>query len=208
MDRAHRPASGPEIFYCLWTAAQSAIWESILRILYRTGQNGSILYGLMSGLQAREVTLQLVPKPLMDAKDGLRILLAFLLPGIGLYVILRGRRLSRAFHFYLICLAAFVAVLYSYTPKMGRIGPMGLRSFDHVLSGASAAVPPLLSSFSRGSGTRSQSRAVSLHSGGISGRAAPVLDSGAPGWNGPAARCAVTRHPGPSCNSCIFVPAS
>jgi two-component system NtrC family sensor kinase len=85
--------------------------------LYRSGPNGSIQYELMSGSQTRAVTLQLAPKPLMEAKDGLRILLAFLYLIIGLFVILRGSRLSRAFHFYLICLAAFVAVLYSYTPK-------------------------------------------------------------------------------------------
>jgi two-component system NtrC family sensor kinase len=112
-------------------------------LLYRTGQNGSILYGLMSGLQAKEVTLQLVPKPLMDAKDGLRILLAFFYLAIGLYVILRGRRLSRAFHFYLICLAAFVAVLYSYTPRWG-----GLDQWVYALSILSFLVlPPLFLHF-------------------------------------------------------------
>jgi len=111
--------------------------------LYRTGQNGSILYGLMSGLQTREVALQLVPKPLMDSSDGLRIVLAFFYLGIGLYGILRGRRQSRTFHFYLICLAAFVAVLYSYTPSWG-----GLDQWVYALSIVSFLVlPPLFLHF-------------------------------------------------------------
>ena len=111
--------------------------------LYNTGQNGSILYGLMSGPNAREVALQLAPKPLMDTRDGLRILLAFLYLGIGLYVILRGQRLSRTFHFYLICLAAFVAVLYSYTPRWG-----GLDQWVYAFSILSFLVlPPLFLHF-------------------------------------------------------------
>ncbi len=107
--------------------------------LYRSGPNGSILYGLMSGSQTREVTLQLAPKPLMEARDGLRILLAFLYLSIGLFVILRGNRLSRAFHFYLICLAAFVAVLYSYTPRWG-----GLDQSVYALSVTAFLVLPAL----------------------------------------------------------------
>jgi two-component system, NtrC family, sensor kinase len=89
--------------------------------LYRIGQHGSVLYVLMSGSQMREVTLQLAPKALLGAADGLRTLLAFLYLSIGCYVILRGGRLSRAFHFYLLCLAAFVVFLYSYTPKWGGL---------------------------------------------------------------------------------------
>jgi two-component system NtrC family sensor kinase len=107
--------------------------------LYRSGPNGSIQYGLISGSQTREVTLQLASKPLMEARDWLRILLAFLYLSIGLYVILRGSRLSRAFHFYLICLAAFVAVLYSYTPKWS-----GLDQWVYALSVTAFLVLPAL----------------------------------------------------------------
>ena len=167
-------------------------------LLYRTGQNGSILYGLMSGLQAKEVTLQLVPKPLMDAKDGLRILLAFFY--LGNWVVCHPARPP------LIPCLSFLPHLpgrlcsgpIQLHAKMGRVGPMGLRAFDPVLSGASAAVPPLLPAFSRRSGTRSQSRAASLHSGWYfwacctcSGRRGSWLELGLP------RDARVAGHPGP-----------
>ena len=64
--------------------------------------------------------LILVPesKSSLTARDGLRTLLAFLYLGIGVAVAFRGGRLPRTFHFYLICLAAFVVYLFSYTPRM------------------------------------------------------------------------------------------
>ncbi len=89
--------------------------------LDRIGVHGSAFYGLISGSQVREVSLQLAPKALLGPNDGLRIIIAFLYLGIGLVVIIRGGRLSRAFHFYLICLAAFVVFLYSYTPQWGGL---------------------------------------------------------------------------------------
>lgn len=89
--------------------------------LYRIGPNGSVLYGVQSGSEMRELSLQLASKAFLQPRDGLRILLAFLYLGIGLFVIIRGGHLSRAFHFYLICLAAFVLCLFSYTPRMGGL---------------------------------------------------------------------------------------
>lgn len=87
--------------------------------LYLAGPNGSLLYGLRSGASMREVVLQLGARPLFELKDGLRMVLAFLYLGIGLFVAIRGGNVSRAFHFYLICLAAFVLFLFSYTPRWG-----------------------------------------------------------------------------------------
>lgn len=52
---------------------------------------------------------------------------------------IRGGNLSRAFHFYLICLAAFVLYLFSYTPKWG-----GLDQCVYALSVAAILVLPAL----------------------------------------------------------------
>jgi PAS domain S-box-containing protein len=89
--------------------------------LYRTGPDGSLVYGLMSGSRMHEVTLQLAPEASLKPQDALRIVLAFLYLGIGIFVISRGGRLSRAFHFYLICVTAFVLYLYSYTARIGLL---------------------------------------------------------------------------------------
>jgi two-component system, NtrC family, sensor kinase len=89
--------------------------------LYRIGPDGSALYGLKSESGNRDLAIRLSAKALLESKDGLRMLLAFLHLGIGLFVLVRGGSLSRAFHFYLICLAAFVLYLFSYTPKWGGL---------------------------------------------------------------------------------------
>jgi len=107
--------------------------------LDRAGVHGSIRYGLLTGSRLHEESLQLAPKALLEPKDGLRIILAFLYLGIGLTVIVRGRRLSRAFHFYLICLAAFVVFLYSYTPAWN-----GLDQSVYLFSVASFLLLPAL----------------------------------------------------------------
>ncbi len=89
------------------------------KVLYSRGPDAKVQYEVMSGSQDRSVELLLSSRSFLQAKDGLRILLSFLYLGIGLFVIIRGARLSRSFHFYLICLTAFVVFLYSYTPKLG-----------------------------------------------------------------------------------------
>jgi len=89
--------------------------------LYRKGSYGSLVYGLMSGSGMREAVLQLAPRASLKPEDALRILLAFLYLGIGIFVVVRGGRLSRAFHFYLICVTAFVLHLYSYTARIGTL---------------------------------------------------------------------------------------
>jgi two-component system NtrC family sensor kinase len=74
-----------------------------------------------SGAEARDVTVQISGRELLAAKDAVRIILAFLHLGIGLFVALRAVGSRRSFHFFLICLAAFVAFLYSYTPRLGGL---------------------------------------------------------------------------------------
>lgn len=95
-------------------------------ILYRLGINASATYKVVSGVDTHDVPLEIGAKVLLTPKDGLRTLLAFLHLGIGLFVIIRGSRLPRAFHFYLLCLAAFVVYLYSYTPKLDTLDWMVL----------------------------------------------------------------------------------
>jgi len=107
--------------------------------LYRIGLDGSAIYGLKSEAGARDMVVQLAAKALLEPKDGLRMLLAFLHLGIGLFVIVRGGSLSRAFHFYLICLAAFVLYLFSYTPKWG-----GLDQCVYALSVAAILLLPAM----------------------------------------------------------------
>jgi two-component system NtrC family sensor kinase len=108
-------------------------------ILDGIGPHGSVHYEILSGSAMREAELQLAPRPLLQSKDGLRMVLAFLYLGIGLFVIIRGGRSSRAFHFYLICLTAFVVFQYSYTPKWAP-----LDQFVYALSVASFLLLPAL----------------------------------------------------------------
>jgi hypothetical protein len=89
--------------------------------LYLAGPDGTARYGLLSGPDIREVTVHLAPRAALKAEDTLRVLLAFLYLGIGVFVLLRGVRQPRALHFYLICLTAFVLHLYSYTTRIGAL---------------------------------------------------------------------------------------
>ncbi len=107
--------------------------------LYRVGPEGSLIFGITSGIGSRNIMMQLAPRALLQPKDGLRAILAFLYLGIGFFVMIRGGNLSRAFHFYLICLAAFVLYLFSYTPKWG-----GLDQCVYALSVAAILVLPAL----------------------------------------------------------------
>jgi PAS domain S-box-containing protein len=88
-------------------------------ILYSKGPYGSLVYGLITGSGLHDVTLRLAATGSLKPEDALRTLLAFLYLGIGIFVIIRGGHLSRAFHFYLICVTAFVLFLYSYTARIG-----------------------------------------------------------------------------------------
>lgn len=90
-------------------------------LIYRTNPGAFLSYTLANGTANRSVTVQIGSKSLLAAKDRLRALLAFLHIGVGIFVLVRGRRFPRAFHFYLVCLTAFVVYLFSYTPGMGTL---------------------------------------------------------------------------------------
>jgi two-component system, NtrC family, sensor kinase len=87
-------------------------------LLYDLGANATATYGLIRGNETRDVIVELGSKPLLSRKDALRTLLAFLYLAIGLFVIIRGGNKPRAFHFFWVCLVAFVVFLYSWTPHL------------------------------------------------------------------------------------------
>ena len=87
-------------------------------LLYAAGPSALVSYHLESERGTRTVQFQLGSKVLLTAKDALRALLAFLYLGIGIFVLFRGDRRPYAHHFYLICLAAFVVCLFSYTSNL------------------------------------------------------------------------------------------
>ena len=97
----------------------------------RLGINATAAYRIVSGGRTREVEVTLAGRSAISARDLPRALLAFLHLAIGVFVILRGARQPRAFHFYLICMAAFVVYLYSFTTR--------LSSFDWIVYGFSVA---------------------------------------------------------------------
>jgi len=86
--------------------------------LYQFSGHALASYVVASGSETRAVAVELGSKALLTPKDWLKSLLAFLYLGIGLFVIIRAGRQPQAGHFYLLCLAAFVAYLYSWTPKL------------------------------------------------------------------------------------------
>jgi two-component system, NtrC family, sensor kinase len=81
----------------------------------------SAAYQLSGPSGSRSIAIQLGSQTSFTAKDGIKTLLAFLYLGIGIFVLLRGDRSPRTFHFYLICLAAFVLWLFSYTTKLSPL---------------------------------------------------------------------------------------
>lgn len=90
-------------------------------LIYGAKPGAFFNYTLTDGTEERSVTVQLGSKSLLSSRDRLRTLLAFLYLGIGVFVLVRGRQFYRTFHFYLICVTAFVVYLFSYTPKLGTL---------------------------------------------------------------------------------------
>jgi len=90
-------------------------------LLDALGTNAAASYRIVTGMEERDVALELTGKALFSLADIFRTLLAFLHLGIGLFVAIRGSRFTRSYHFYLVCVAAFVVYLYSYTPKLGAV---------------------------------------------------------------------------------------
>jgi two-component system NtrC family sensor kinase len=92
--------------------------EMYYGLLYGRGRDAKVSYVVRSGDLTREISLRLASKSLVTPKDAMKSLLAFLHLFIGLFVLFRGGRQPRAFHFYLLCLAGFVTYLYSWTPRL------------------------------------------------------------------------------------------
>jgi two-component system NtrC family sensor kinase len=90
-------------------------------LIYRMKPGETVRYRLQGLSGIREITVRLGSKKLFSAMDGLKTLLAFLHLGIGLFVLVRAGQSPHAFHFYLICLSAFVVYFFSWTPKLGAI---------------------------------------------------------------------------------------
>ena len=61
------------------------------------------------------ITIRLVPK--LDSTDLLLALLALAYLGIGIFVFLSNREAQGAFHFYFICLVAFILCFYRYSGR-------------------------------------------------------------------------------------------
>ncbi len=90
-------------------------------LLYRFAPGSWHTYEVAGEAGVRSVRLRLGARPLFSARDGLKTLLAFLHLGIGFYVLWRTRASGAGRHFFLVCLAAFVLWLYSYTPRLGLL---------------------------------------------------------------------------------------
>ena len=89
--------------------------------IYRLGAGASATYSLQNDSGFRNVTVQLVPEHVLKPRDGLRAILAFLHLGIGLFILFRRERYARTYHFFFICLAAFVVYLYSWTTRLAPL---------------------------------------------------------------------------------------
>ncbi len=89
--------------------------------IYRMKSGAIVTYRLQTPSGICETAIPLGSKELFTATDGLKTLLAFLHLGIGVFVLIRINSSAQGFHFYLICLAAFVVFFFSWTPKLGAI---------------------------------------------------------------------------------------
>lgn len=89
--------------------------------LFKSSPGTLLSYKISTSKGIRNVPISLVSQTLLTAKDGLKTILAFLYLGIGIFVLWRGSRRSHAFHFYFICVTAFVIWLFSYTPRLNAL---------------------------------------------------------------------------------------
>jgi two-component system, NtrC family, sensor kinase len=87
-------------------------------LLYDLGANTTATYRLIRANETLDLSVEIGSKPLLTRKDGLRTVLAFIYLSIGLFVIIHSGKKPRAFHFFWVCLIAFVVFLYSWTPNL------------------------------------------------------------------------------------------
>ncbi len=86
-------------------------------LVYELGPGAMASYELENGSKTRTAKLEIGSRSSLNSTDILKTILAFLYLGIGIFVLLRGARRPRSFHFYLICLASFIVWSYSYTTQ-------------------------------------------------------------------------------------------
>ena len=92
--------------------------------LYAAGVGASLDYAVLTAAGVRDLSVSLTARNLFTVWDGVKILLAFLHLGIGVFVAFRTTEDSEkqnARRFYLLCLAAFVLWGYGYTPALGAL---------------------------------------------------------------------------------------
>jgi len=90
-------------------------------LIYELGSGAPVIYRLENESGIRNLAFSLEPEPVLTPIDGFRAIVALLHLGIGLFVLMRGDRSSRNYHFFFLCLAAFVVYLYSYTTKLSTL---------------------------------------------------------------------------------------
>lgn len=106
-------------------------------LLYgEVGVGGYAVYTIGGDSGTRDVGIQAAGRRLFQPVDFPRSLLALVHLAVGLFVIVRAGGRPRAFHFFLICLTAFVVYLYSYTSA--------LKPLDYLVYGLSVAAFLLL----------------------------------------------------------------
>ncbi|MBN2242169.1 MAG: PAS domain S-box protein [Acidobacteria bacterium] len=89
--------------------------------IYELGAGAPVVYRLENETGFRNIAFNLAAASVLTTRDGFRAILAFLHLGIGLFVLFRGAWSSRTWHFFFVCLAAFVVYLYSYTTRLGAL---------------------------------------------------------------------------------------
>jgi len=87
-------------------------------LIYILGPNSDATYRIESESGFQNISIRLVPENVLTPRDGLRATLAFLHLGIGLFILFRGKQSAQTYHFFFICLAAFVVYLYSWTTRL------------------------------------------------------------------------------------------
>ena len=120
-------------------------YTEVLEMLMKTLPPGTPATYLVEKSSVGEATVPIIihSKSQMGSTDLLLGLVAFTHLGIGLFIFLRNWRAKNAFHFYLICLFAFVLYLYRYS---GRADPFDVLVY-WLSSIAFLVLPPLFLQF-------------------------------------------------------------
>ena len=95
--------------------------------LYAAGSGARLDYKVLTAAGIRTLSIELAARNLFTIWDGVKILLAFIHLGIGVFVALRttagqnAAKVADCRRFYFLCLAAFVLWGFSYTPALSAL---------------------------------------------------------------------------------------